>query len=168
MSPFFIDHLETPVGRMVLIARDGVLLLLEFNDSKERYMREMRVRFGDITLTPQENPFGLTEIMRRYFAGDIRAIENLNTDGGGTAFEQQVWALLKQIPVGTTRSYGDLARKLGDINLSRAVGTANGRNPIAIVVPCHRVIGSDGTMTGYAGGLARKEWLLRHEGALLI
>jgi methylated-DNA-[protein]-cysteine S-methyltransferase len=79
-----------------------------------------------------------------------------------------VWKELRSIPTGTTVSYGDIAKKLGDIGLSRAVGIANARNPVAIVVPCHRVIGSDGTMTGYGGGLHRKEWLLRHEGALLI
>lgn len=168
MSLFLTDKLATPIGDMVIIAHDGVLLLLEFDDAKERYMRDMRARYGDIALTPHDNPFGFTAIMHRYFAGDIQAIDGLKTDGGGTAFENQVWALLKQIPVGTTRSYGDLARALGDINLSRAVGTANGKNPIAIVVPCHRVIGADGSMTGYAGGLTRKEWLLRHEGALLI
>jgi methylated-DNA-[protein]-cysteine S-methyltransferase len=168
MSAFLTDHLTTPIGDMVLIARDGVLLLLEFDDSKDRYMREMRARFGDVTLTPQKNPSGFTEIMQRYFEGDVHAINDLITDGGGTDFEKQVWAELRAIPCGTTKSYGDIARKLGDINFSRAVGTANGKNPIAIVVPCHRVIGSNGTMTGYAGGLQRKEWLLRHEGALLI
>jgi methylated-DNA-[protein]-cysteine S-methyltransferase len=142
--------------------------LLEFDDSKGRYMRDLRARFGDITLTPTPNPFGLTEKLTRYLAGELAALDDIQTDGGGTEFEKQVWALLRQIPVGVTHSYGDLARQLGDINLSRAVGTANGKNPIAIVVPCHRVIGSDGTMTGYAGGLHRKEWLLRHEGALLL
>jgi methylated-DNA-[protein]-cysteine S-methyltransferase len=168
MEAFLSDRLTTPVGEMVLVARDGVLLLLEFDDSKGRYMRDLRARFGDITLTPTPNPFGLTEKLTRYLAGEFAVLDDIPTDGGGTDFERQVWALLRQIPVGVTRSYGDLARKLGDINLSRAVGTANGKNPIAIVVPCHRVIGSDGTMTGYAGGLHRKEWLLRHEGALLL
>ncbi len=168
MHCFLTDHISTPIGEMVLVARDGVLLFLEFDDAKDRVEREMTVRFGQAELQPASNPFGLSDIMRDYFAGHISVIDTLLTDGGGSAFEQQVWTELRKIPAGTTQSYGEIARKLGDINLSRAVGTANGRNPIAIVVPCHRVIGADGSMTGYGGGLARKEWLLRHEGALLL
>ena len=168
MHCFLTDRISTPIGDMVLIARDGVLLLLEFDDATDRVAREMRVRFGEVVLQAASNPFGLSDIMRDYFAGNLHAIDHLITDGGGTEFERQVWAELRKIPVGVTKSYGEIARTLGDINLSRAVGTANGRNPIAIVVPCHRVIGSDGSMTGYGGGIHRKEWLLRHEGALLI
>jgi methylated-DNA-[protein]-cysteine S-methyltransferase len=168
MHPLLTDRIETPIGEMILIARDGVLLLLEFDDSKDRYMREIKARFGDEDLQQASNPFGFSDIVRDYFAGNLHAIDTLKADGGGTAFEQKVWAELRAIPCGVTKSYGEIARKLGDINLSRAVGTANGKNPIAIVVPCHRVIGSDGTMTGYAGGLHRKQWLLRHEGALLL
>lgn len=168
MSAFAIDQIKTPIGEMVLIARDGVLLLLEFAETKHRYMAEMRRRFGDIYLAPTTNPFGFSDVVRAYFAGDVNAIDTLVTDGGGTDFERQVWAELRKIPVGATKSYGDIARTLGDVQLSRAVGTANGKNPIAIVVPCHRVIGSDGSLTGYASGLKRKEWLLRHEGALLL
>lgn len=168
MHCFQTETIATPVGDMVLVAHDGVLLLLEFADASDRVGREMRARFGDIDLQAASNPFGLSDCIRDYFAGDLSAIDNILTDGGGTAFERKVWAELRRIPCGTTVSYGDIARKLGDINLSRAVGTANGRNPIAIVVPCHRVIGADGSMTGYGGGLKRKEWLLRHEGALLV
>ena len=157
-----------PIGDMVLVARDGAILLLEFDDAKDRVAREMRFRFGEVEFQQTSNPFGLSDIIRDYFAGNITAIDHLITDGGGTDFERQVWAELRKIPAGVTKSYGEIARKLGDINLSRAVGTANGRNPIAIVVPCHRVIGSDGSMTGYGGGIKRKEWLLRHEGALLL
>jgi O-6-methylguanine DNA methyltransferase len=90
------------------------------------------------------------------------------TDGGGTDFERSVWAELRCIPLGTTISYGELAKRIGNPNAMRAVGLANGKNPIAIVVPCHRVIGANGSMTGYGGGIHRKEWLLRHEGALLL
>jgi methylated-DNA-[protein]-cysteine S-methyltransferase len=168
MHPILTDSISTPIGDMVLVARDGVLLLLEFDDAKDRMAREMRGRFGDVALQQATNPFGFSDLIRDYFAGDIAAIDNLRADGGGTAFERQVWSELRKIPCGTTKSYGEIARQLGDINLSRAVGTANGQNPIAIVVPCHRVIGADGSMTGYGGGLKRKEWLLRHEGALLL
>ncbi len=144
------------------------MLLLEFADADSRVLREMKSRFDAATLQQSKNPFGLSAILQDYFAGNISAIDKLATDGGGTPFEKQVWAELRKIPSGLTKSYDDIARSLGDINLSRAVGTANGRNPISIVVPCHRVIGADGSMTGYGGGLKRKEWLLRHEGALLI
>jgi methylated-DNA-[protein]-cysteine S-methyltransferase len=168
MHCFLTDRIQTPIGDMILVARDGVLLLLQFEDATGRVEREMKLRFKGQELQHTENPFGLSEIMRDYFAGNITAINNILTDGGGTDFEKQVWAELRKIPSGTTVSYGSIARKLGDINMSRAVGTANGRNPIAIVVPCHRVIGADGSMIGYGGGIARKEWLLRHEGALLV
>ena len=153
---------------MVLVAKDGVVLLFEFEGTAGRVERQMRARFGDVELQPTTNPFGIGDRIRAYFDGDIRSLDDLLTDGGGTEFERQVWTELRKIPVGTTVSYGQIARKLGDIQLSRAVGTANGKNPIAIIVPCHRVIGADGSMTGYGGGLKNKEWLLRHEGALLV
>ena len=168
MHCYLTNRIQTPIGDMILVARDGVLLLLEFEDATGRVEREMKLRFKNHELQQTENPFGLSQIMRDYFSGSISAINNILTDGGGTAFEKQVWAELRKIPTGSTVSYGAIARKLGDINMSRAVGTANGRNPIAIVVPCHRVIGADGSMTGYGGGIARKERLLRHEGALLV
>ena len=168
MHCFQSDHIQTPIGDMILVARDGVLLLLEFEDAAGRVEREMKMRFKNFEMQLTTNPFGLTDMMRDYFDGNIHAIDNILTDGGGTAFEKSVWTELRKIPTGTTVSYGSIARKLGDINMSRAVGTANGRNPISIVVPCHRVIGADGSMTGYGGGIARKEWLLRHEGALLV
>ena len=165
---FLTDRIETPIGDMILVARDCVLLLLEFEDQVPRIERQMKARFTDFEMQLSTNPFGLSDVVRDYFGGNIHAIDHILTDGGGTAFEKQVWAELRKIPGGTTVSYGHIARKLGDINLSRAVGTANGRNPISIVVPCHRVIGADGSMTGYGGGIQRKEWLLRHECALLV
>ena len=168
MHCFLTGRIETPIGPMVLVAHDGVIVLLEFEDATNRIQRQIKARFGDVELQPASNPFGISDRIRAYFASDLTAIENLLTDGGGTPFEEKVWAALKRIPCGTTVSYGQIARTLGDIQHSRAVGTANGKNPIAIVVPCHRVIGADGSMTGYGGGIARKEWLLRHEGALLL
>ncbi len=165
MHCFLTDRIATPIGEMVLVAHDGVVVLLEFEDATNRVARQMKARFGDVDLQPASNPFGIPDVVRDYFAGNLVAIDTLITDGGGTDFERKVWAELRRIPCGTTMSYGSIARKLGDIQLSRAVGTANGKNPIAIVVPCHRVIGADGSMTGYGGGIARKEWLLRHEGS---
>ena len=164
----FKDTISTPIGPMTLLASDGVLVFLEFSDADDRVDREMKVRFGDVELVPAKNPFGFSERVTKYFDGDLATIETIPTDGGGTDFQRRVWVELRNIPCGVTISYGELATRLGDKNAMRAVGLANGRNPIAVVVPCHRVIGANGSMTGYGGGIARKEWLLRHEGALLI
>lgn len=158
------DRIETPIGTMTLLARDGSLLLLEFTDVDQRIDNEIKRRFGDCEIIPADDPFGLSSRVRAYFDGDLQAIDDIPTDGGGTDFQRRVWAELKRIPCGVTISYGELARRLGDRNAMRAVGLANGRNPIAVVVPCHRVIGADGSLTGYGGGIERKKWLLAHEG----
>lgn len=161
------SRIETPLGPLVLLAREGVLLMLEFEDAEQRVAREMKARFGAEQHTPADDPFGLSSRLRSYFAGHLCAIETIETDGGGTDFQRRVWAELKRIPCGVTISYGELARRLGDVKAVRAVGLANGRNPISIVVPCHRVIGANGSLTGYGGGVDRKRWLLVHERALL-
>jgi methylated-DNA-[protein]-cysteine S-methyltransferase len=100
-----------------------------------------------------------------YFDGDVRALDALPVKTQGTAFQSEVWAALRAIPVGQTRSYGQLAAAIGRPSAVRAVGLANGSNPVGVIVPCHRVIGANGTLTGYAGGLERKRWLLAHEAA---
>ena len=125
------------------------------------------VLFVDVEKEPTEpahNPLLLECVsqLEAYFAGGVKVFD-LPLAPQGTEFRQRVWAELMSIPFGRTASYGELALRLGDANLTRAVGTANGSNPIAIIVPCHRVIGADGSLTGYAGGLWRKQWLLRHE-----
>ncbi len=114
-------------------------------------------------MTEASNPWGLTEAFARYFAGDLRAIEALPVCSAGTEFQRAVWSALREIPCGETWSYGELARRIGRPTAVRAVGLANGANPVAVVVPCHRVIGADRSLTGYGGGLHRKEWLLAHE-----
>jgi methylated-DNA-[protein]-cysteine S-methyltransferase len=171
MSEFLTDRIETPIGDMILIARDGLLLLLEFEAASDRLEREMKARFKEFDtyeLTPTKNPFGFSDKIRAYYAGELGVIDDLPADGGGTTFEKRVWVELRRIPRGETISYGQLAKRIGKPDAMRAVGLANGKNPISIVVPCHRVIGADGSLTGYGGGLHRKEWLLRHEGALLV
>ena len=167
MSKILIDRVETPLGPMTLAARDGVMLLLEFGDEKGRIERNLRARFGDAELVATANPFGFSDKIAAYFAGDLAAIETIPTDGGGSDFEKQVWGELKRIPCGVAISYGEIAKRLGDPQLARAVGTANNHNPISIVVPCHRVIGADGSLVGYGGGLHRKRWLLAHESATM-
>jgi methylated-DNA-[protein]-cysteine S-methyltransferase len=109
----------------------------------------------------------VAEQLAEYFAG-TRTTFDVPLDAGGTPFERRVWDALRTIPYGTTLSYGELARRLGDVRATRAVGAANGKNPIPIIVPCHRVIGANGALTGFGGGLDRKRWLLEHEGALMM
>lgn len=158
------DHVETPIGPMLVMVENDVLVGLEFDDQPERYMKDLKRRYPDLAMQEKLNPCGFSDYLKAYYAGDLAAVDGLPVQGGGTPFQERVWAELRRIPVGTTISYGELATRLGDKNAMRAVGLANGRNPISVVVPCHRVIGSDGTLTGYGGGLPRKTWLLDHEG----
>jgi methylated-DNA-[protein]-cysteine S-methyltransferase len=118
---------------------------------------------GKFELETTRNPHGLTNALARYFGGDLHAIDDLPVETGGTPFQQEVWRALRGIQCGTTTSYGKLAAQIGRAAAVRAVGAANGANPVSVVVPCHRVIGSTGSLTGYGGGLERKRWLLNHE-----
>jgi methylated-DNA-[protein]-cysteine S-methyltransferase len=165
-----VSRLETPAGPMALAHdADGRLWAAEFRSDPARLALSL-ARFGLVVDDGEVPvPAHLGQAFGRYFAGELRALEELETGAVGSAFERAVWAELRRIPPGETRSYGDIARALGGAASgagpnARAVGTAIGRNPLGVVVPCHRVIGADGTLTGYAGGLATKEWLLRHEG----
>jgi len=163
---FLLDHLETPLGRIALVAdEDGRLRALGFAAGHPRMHRQLRraPREGNAALTPASNPGGLTAALGAYFDGDLTAIDGLPVAASGTEFQQTVWRALREIPCGQTCSYGELARRIGRPAAVRAVGLANGANPVGIVVPCHRVIGSDGTLTGYGGGIERKRWLLEHE-----
>jgi methylated-DNA-[protein]-cysteine S-methyltransferase len=165
MSPIILtDQVETPIGPMLLMVKGDMLIGLEFDDQPERYMKDIRRRFSDHEMRERVNPCGFSDRVRAYYKGDLQAIDALPARGDGTPFQERVWAELRRIKVGTTISYGELAIRLGDRNAMRAVGLANGRNPISVVVPCHRVIGADGTLTGYGGGVPRKSWLLNHEG----
>jgi methylated-DNA-[protein]-cysteine S-methyltransferase len=116
-------------------------------------------------LARRTNPAGLTDAIAAYFAGDLAAIDGLPVETRGTPFQRAVWSGLRAIPCGTTVSYSELARRIGRPAAVRAVGLANGANPVGVVVPCHRVIGKGGTLVGYGGGLERKRWLLAHERA---
>lgn len=152
---------ESPLGRLRLVGQHGFLTGVYFDD---------HVDGPQISEDTRELPEAFHHVMSQldeYFAGD-RQVFDLPMRPVGSAFQQRVWAGLLEIDFGTTLSYGDLAGRLGDRKASRAVGRANGKNPISIIVPCHRVVGADGSLTGYGGGLDRKLWLLRHEGALLV
>lgn len=162
----FSDKMKTPLGDLILLADEsGNLRAIEWADHEDRIHASLsrRDRSMQITREPRCNPFGLTAALEAYFAGDIESIQSLPVSTTGTAFQQGVWKALRTIPAGETTSYGSLAKKLGVPAAVRAVGLANGANPISIVVPCHRVIGADGSLTGYGGGLHRKQWLLEHE-----
>ena len=163
-----IDRLATPIGEFVIVAdEDGRLRVAEWSDHDAELRLCLRRQFGEkgYVLTPAADPSGLTAAMRAYFAGSLSAIDDLPVAAFGTEFQRAVWGELRRIPCGTTISYGELARRICRPAAVRAVGLANGSNPIGVVVPCHRVIGADGSLTGYGGGLARKRWLLAHEGA---
>ncbi len=160
---WLLEKVESPMGDILLMHDGERLAALEFGDHEER-MRKLAARYLEDTSfvrTPERSHFG--EALSAYFAGEIRAIDALQTLTLGTEFQAQCWAALRKIPPGQTRSYGQQAVMIGNPKAVRAVGLANGANPIGIVVPCHRVVGADGTLTGYGGGLPRKRWLLEHE-----
>ena len=159
-----LDHLDTPVGQVLLVVDgDGAVRALDFHDYEPRLRRLLRLHYGAFDLTPGVAPQGVRTAVAAYFTGDPTALDRLDVQTGGTDFQRSVWAALRAIPPGQTRTYGQLAAAIGRPSAVRAVGLANGSNPIAVIVPCHRVIGANGTLTGYAGGLERKQWLLEHE-----
>jgi methylated-DNA-[protein]-cysteine S-methyltransferase len=161
---FFFDVLATPVGPLAIVADErGAMRMLSFDGESERWRREFMRRFPGATLVRRRDPSGHASALKAYFAGDMEALERIPVVFGGTPFQNRVWRQLRRIPVGQTLSYGAIAKKIGEPKAVRAVGLANGANPIAVVVPCHRVIGSNGSLTGFGGGLPRKKWLLEHE-----
>lgn len=164
---FRFDRLASPVGTIYLVTDGrGRLRVLEFDDHADRIARVAKKHFdAGEQFIPGPAPAHIRGALDAYFAGDLRAINAIETATAGTDFQRRVWAALRDIPAGTTESYGALAARLGMPKAMRAVGLANGANPIGIVVPCHRVIGANGTLTGYGGGIARKHWLLTHERA---
>lgn len=160
MDTLSTTAMDTPIGELTLVAgAQGLRAVLWPSE------RAGRVRLGDVTGGGPEADAVLVaahEQLRGYFAGERREFD-LPLDPVGTPFQQQSWLVLRTIPYGQTITYGEQARRLGGAEKSRAVGAANGRNPLSIVVPCHRVVGSTGKLTGFAGGLDVKAWLLRHE-----
>ena len=164
MTILLTDTLESPIGRLVLVSDAEQLCALDYVESTERMNRLLQRRYQQFRLRQVPNPLGVTQQLRDYLGGKLDAIDSIQVDTGGTAFQQKVWATLRTISPGTTRTYRDVAEQIGRPNAWRAVGRANALNPISIVVPCHRLIGANGALTGYAGGLERKHWLLRHEG----
>jgi methylated-DNA-[protein]-cysteine S-methyltransferase len=159
-----LDRRASPLGQILLVVDEGdALRALDFDDYEPRMLRLLRLHYGDADLSENAAPISTTRALDAYFEGDLDALAGVRVATGGSPFQREVWAALRAIPAGTTTSYGQLAASLGRPGASRAVGLANGSNPIGIVVPCHRVIGANGALTGYGGGLHRKRWLLDHE-----
>lgn len=164
-----LDRIPSPVGEvLVVVDADGAVRALDFHDFEERMRRLLRRHYGEVALTPGRAPEAVRKAVRGYFSGDLSAFDGVEVRTGGTDFQRSVWKALRDIPAGETRSYGQLAAAIGAPKAVRAVGLANGANPVGVIVPCHRVIGSSGKLTGYAGGLERKRWLLAHEGGALL
>jgi methylated-DNA-[protein]-cysteine S-methyltransferase len=160
------DTIHSEIGPIVMVMDSVGLCALEFGGGEERMKTALSRRFGGFVLH-RGDELGVGARIEDYLAGDLHALDEIKVNPGGTAFQQTVWNALREIPVGTTQTYAQLAASIGRPSAPRAVGLANGQNPVSIVIPCHRLIGSNGALTGYAGGLERKRWLLRHEGARL-
>lgn len=163
---FFIEREPSPVGEMLIVTDEqDQLRALDWHDYEERFLLLVRrqypghsIQFHEATQVSTATP-----ALKAYFNGDLNAVDQLITATGGTDFQREVWQALREIPAGETLSYGELSQRIGRPKAVRAVGMANGANPISIVVPCHRVIGANRSLTGYGGGLDRKRWLLDHE-----
>lgn len=161
-----LDRLATPIGESLIVTDEaGYLRALDWADRESSMARLLRLHYGSVVPEPGAAPSNVKRLLRRYFEGELGCLGAIEWRTAGTPFQRTVWTALTTIAPGETLSYGALAAKLGCPKSVRAVGLANGANPISVVVPCHRVIGADGSLTGYGGGIERKRWLLDHEGA---
>jgi methylated-DNA-[protein]-cysteine S-methyltransferase len=161
-----VDRFATPIGEMYAVTDESARLrAFAWVDHESRGILQLRQQYGSrMSIEGGRLPASVRKAIDNYFAGDLLAIEAIECATHGTGFQQDVWNALRAIPAGATLSYGALAVRIGNPSAVRAVGLANGSNPISVVVPCHRVIGTNGSLTGYGGGLERKRWLLAHEG----
>jgi methylated-DNA-[protein]-cysteine S-methyltransferase len=163
---FLIDRQPSPIGTLLLVCDDdGYLRALDFGDYEKRMCLLLCRHYGGVAplLSRGRAPARITKRISDFFAGELAAIDSIPVAMGGTKFQRKLWTELRRIPAGTTTTYAKLAEVIGHPNACRAVGSANGANPINIVVPCHRVIAGNGALTGYGGGIERKQWLLEHE-----
>ena len=163
---FIRSQLPSPLGALDAVTSPAGLAVLDFSDNPERIARLARARLPGAALAAGPAPAQLVRALSAYFDGQLDALAGLELDLRGSAFELTVWRRLRAIPPGETLGYAALGRELGRPAAARAVGRANALNPVALAVPCHRAIGANGSLVGYAGGLERKRWLLEHEGAL--
>lgn len=160
------DHVSSPIGDILIVSdQDGYVRAIEFENLIERMNRLLCTHYGiqSFTLLENRTPSTCALAVQAYFQGDLTSLDGIEIVTGGTPFQRTVWSALRRISAGQTSSYGALATRIGQPRASRAVGLANSTNLIPLIVPCHRVIGADGSLTGYGGGLERKRWLLEHE-----
>ena len=163
-----LDRLTTPIGQaLVLTDQAGQLRAFDWADREADMARLLRLHYGTVAPEPGAAPKCIRGRLRDYFEGNLGRLEGIKWQTAGTLFQRTVWTALTAIGPGNTLSYGALAARIGFPRAVRAVAAANAANPVSVVVPCHRVIGAKGALIGYGGGLARKQWLLRHEGAEL-
>jgi methylated-DNA-[protein]-cysteine S-methyltransferase len=160
------DEFASPIGGISFVSNGEAICALDFEGYEKRMRELLERRYGAVEFRRGSDPQNLTRSLRDYFDGALHALDQTPVCMRGTVFQEQVWNALRTIPVGRTWTYGQLAAELRRPQAARAVGHANSQNPIAIIVPCHRVIGASSSLTGYAGGLDRKQWLLGHEGAI--
>ena len=166
-----LDRVKTPIGALLIVCDDDERLrAAEFHDHEDRMHRSLRLSSaarGGYVLRKQQAAASVRDPIEAYFAGELGAIDRIEVATGGTPFQQKVWRALRRITPGKTLTYGTLAARIGADKAMRAVGAANGANPVSVIVPCHRLIGANGSLIRYGGGLERKRWLLQHEGALV-
>jgi methylated-DNA-[protein]-cysteine S-methyltransferase len=165
---FSLDRLATPIGVALIVTdADGILRALDWEDYEPRMKELLRLQYGSVVLQDKSSPRDIRVALSGYFKGDLDRLNTIKWRVAGTPFQRKVWTALAKIPAGTTMSYGALAAQLDAPKAMRAVGHANGSNPISVVVPCHRLIGANGSLIKYGGGIERKRWLLAHEGVAL-
>jgi methylated-DNA-[protein]-cysteine S-methyltransferase len=162
-----ITSMESAVGPLMLAAHDARVCVVHFGADEEQVRRRLTRWYPGEPIEVQSDPGGAVTALTAYFSGSLGALDGVDIEFNGTAFQQRVWNALRSVPAGRTWTYAELARSIEMPAAVRAVGAANGANPVAVIVPCHRIIGTNGTLTGYGGGLERKRWLLEHEGCRL-
>jgi len=163
-----VTTIDSPIGPLTLAAHGAKVCLVHFGPANPAVRSSLERWYPGRAIEDGGDPGGAVSVLRRYFDGDLGSLDEIDVELHGTPFQQRVWTALRGVAAGTTTSYADLAERVGSPTAVRAVGAANGANPVAIVLPCHRIIGSNGSLTGYGGGLETKRWLLQHEGARLF
>jgi methylated-DNA-[protein]-cysteine S-methyltransferase len=164
MDLISLATLDSPIGPLTVAARGSKVCLVHFGKPGSYVRTSLSRWYPGVQVTHADDAAGARGVLTRYFGGDLHSLDEIEVDLHGTEFQQRVWTALRSVAAGTTASYSELARRVGAPAAVRAVGAANGSNPVAVVLPCHRIIGSNGSLTGYGGGLHRKRWLLNHEG----
>ena len=164
MKILYQNEFESPIGEITFLDDGESLCFMDFSENTHRLETILKRKFGPFQIESGNDNLGIGPRLEQYVEGNLQAFAGISLNTPGTDFQTSVWSQLQKIPPGKVLSYNQLAAKLSNPKAIRAAGTAKGSNPVAIVIPCHRVIGKDGSLRGYAGGEWRKQWLLNHEG----